>query len=52
MTEHTSSSVQVKAAGKIRTLDDILRVRKIGVTRVGATATETILQEAKKRGIS
>jgi deoxyribose-phosphate aldolase len=44
--------VQIKAAGGIRTLDDILRVRALGVTRVGATATSAILTEAKKRGYS
>jgi len=43
-------SIQVKAAGGVRTLDDMLRVRALGVTRVGATATEAILAEAKKRG--
>ena len=43
-------SVQVKAAGGVRTLDDLLRVKALGVTRVGATATEAILTEAKKRG--
>jgi len=43
--------VQVKAAGGVRTLDDLIRVRSVGVTRVGATATEAILEEAKKRGI-
>ena len=42
--------IQVKAAGGIRTLDDILRVKALGVTRVGATATESILSEAIKRG--
>jgi deoxyribose-phosphate aldolase len=42
--------VQVKAAGGVRTLDDLLRVRALGVTRIGATATEAILEEAKKRG--
>jgi deoxyribose-phosphate aldolase len=42
--------VKVKAAGGIRTLDDLLRVQSYGVTRVGATATETILTEAKLRG--
>jgi deoxyribose-phosphate aldolase len=42
--------IQVKAAGGIRTLDDVLRVMKLGVTRVGATATEAILAEAKRRG--
>ena len=44
-------SVQVKAAGGIRTLDDLIKVRALGVSRVGATATETILEEARKRGI-
>jgi deoxyribose-phosphate aldolase len=43
-------SVQLKAAGGVRTLDDVLRVRALGVTRVGATATEAILAEARKRG--
>ena len=46
-----SSGVQVKAAGGIRTLDDALRVRALGVTRIGTTATEAILTEAKKRGV-
>jgi len=43
-------SIQVKAAGGVRTLDDMLRVRALGVTLVGATATEAILAEAKQRG--
>jgi len=42
--------VQVKAAGGVRTLDDLLHVKALGVTRVGATATGAILKEAKKRG--
>ncbi len=42
--------IQVKAAGGIRTLDDVLRVRALGVTRIGATATESILAEARGRG--
>jgi deoxyribose-phosphate aldolase len=44
-------TVQIKAAGGVRTLDDLIAVRKIGVSRVGATATEAILEEAKRRGI-
>ncbi len=43
-------SVQIKAAGGVRNLDDLLRVRALGVTRIGATATEAILEDAKKRG--
>lgn len=51
MRENCPDTVQIKAAGGVRTLDDLLRVRAIGVTRVGATATKAILEEAKKRGI-
>jgi deoxyribose-phosphate aldolase len=50
MREHTVPSVQVKAAGGVRTLADVLRVRALGATRVGATATEAILMEASNRG--
>jgi len=52
MREHCPSGVQVKAAGGIRTLDDLLRVKSLGVARIGATATEAILEEAKARGFS
>jgi deoxyribose-phosphate aldolase len=50
MRQESIPSVQVKAAGGVRTLDDLLRVKALGVTRIGATATEAILQEAQKRG--
>ena len=41
--------VQVKAAGGVRTLDALLEVMAVGVTRIGATATETILEDFKAR---
>jgi deoxyribose-phosphate aldolase len=41
--------VQVKAAGGVRTLDRLLAVRALGVTRVGATASQAILDECKQR---
>jgi deoxyribose-phosphate aldolase len=41
--------VQVKAAGGIRTFDRLLAVRSLGVSRVGATATKIILEEARTR---
>jgi deoxyribose-phosphate aldolase len=50
MREKCLPEIQVKAAGGIRTLDDLLRVKEIGVTRVGATATKEIISEALKRG--
>jgi deoxyribose-phosphate aldolase len=46
MRKHSGLKVQVKAAGGVRTLDDLLKVKEAGATRVGATATEAILQEA------
>lgn len=50
MRQHTAPSVQIKAAGGVRTLDDLLLVRSLGVTRIGATATAAILEDAKRRG--
>ena len=41
--------VQVKAAGGVRTLDRLLAVRSLGVTRVGATATKAILDDCKAK---
>jgi deoxyribose-phosphate aldolase len=50
MREHCPPSVGIKAAGGVRTLDDLLRVRALGVSRIGATTTAQILDEAKLRG--
>ncbi|RJE27449.1 deoxyribose-phosphate aldolase [Aspergillus sclerotialis] len=51
MREISGEKVQIKAAGGVRTLDDLLHVMSLGVTRIGATATVAILEDAKKRGI-
>src|SRR5512142_1562489 len=45
-----SAKVQVKAAGGVRDLDFALKVREVGCTRFGATATEAIMEEALRRG--
>jgi deoxyribose-phosphate aldolase len=50
MREHCPRTIGIKAAGGVRTLDDLLRVRALGVSRIGATATESILEEARRRG--
>jgi deoxyribose-phosphate aldolase len=50
MRKHSGANVQIKAAGGVRSLDDLLKVRAMGVTRIGATATETMLTDAIKRG--
>ncbi|CAN1498068.1 DeoC Deoxyribose-phosphate aldolase [Fimbriimonadaceae bacterium] len=49
MRKHSPEHVQVKAAGGVRDLDRILEVREIGVTRVGASATAKMLDEARAR---
>jgi deoxyribose-phosphate aldolase len=49
MRKHSAPEVQIKAAGGVRTLDDLLRVRELGVTRIGATATVAILEAARQR---
>ncbi len=43
MRKHADPGVEVKAAGGVRTLEDTLKVRELGVTRIGATATEAII---------
>jgi deoxyribose-phosphate aldolase len=48
MRKHSPPNVQVKAAGGVRDLDALLRVRALGVTRCGATRTATILDDARR----
>ena len=45
-----SSRVGVKAAGGVRSLDILLGMADVGVTRFGATATATILDDLAQRG--
>lgn len=49
MRETVGPKVQIKAAGGVRSLDRALAVRQVGATRLGATATRQILDEAKIR---
>jgi deoxyribose-phosphate aldolase len=44
-----SPKVQVKAAGGVRDLDGLIRVRDLGASRCGASATKAILEEYRKR---
>jgi deoxyribose-phosphate aldolase len=48
MRKHSPPSVQVKAAGGIRDLNALLRVRALGVTRCGATRTASMMDEARR----
>ena len=49
MRKHSGPKVQVKCAGGVRTLDDLLKMKAAGATRSGATATIAILEAAKER---
>ncbi|GAB4220191.1 MAG: deoxyribose-phosphate aldolase [Acidobacteriota bacterium] len=49
MRRHSPPHVQVKAAGGVRDLDRLLQVRALGVSRVGASATQAILDDCRRR---
>jgi deoxyribose-phosphate aldolase len=49
MRANTAPHIGVKAAGGVRTLDALLEVIALGVTRVGATATATMLDDFRAR---
>jgi len=49
MRRTVSPDVQVKAAGGVRTLDALIDVMNLGVTRVGATATKAIIDDFRAR---
>lgn len=49
MRQSVSDRVQVKAAGGVRDLDGLIRVRELGASRCGASATAAILDECRAR---
>jgi deoxyribose-phosphate aldolase len=49
MRKHAAPHVQVKAAGGVRDLDALLKVRELGVTRCGASRTQEMLDECRRR---
>ena len=49
MRANTPPHIGVKAAGGVRTLDALIDVMNLGVTRIGATATETIILDFRAR---
>jgi len=48
MKANVTEGVQVKAAGGIRTLDQLIAVQAAGASRCGATATQTMLNNGKR----
>jgi deoxyribose-phosphate aldolase len=49
MRASVSARVQVKAAGGVRDLDGLIKVRDLGATRCGATATAAMLDDYRRR---
>lgn len=49
MRKHSPPHVQVKAAGGVRDIDMLLKVRELGVTRCGASRTDDMLNEWRRR---
>ncbi len=49
MRANVSAKVQVKAAGGVRDLDGLIKVRDLGGSRCGATATATMMDDYRKR---
>ena len=49
MRASVSAKVQVKAAGGVRDLDGLIKVRDLGVSRCGATATAAMMDEYRRR---
>ncbi len=49
MRKHSGPKVKVKAAGGVRTLDQLIAAREAGCSRSGATATAAIIEEANRR---
>ncbi|SOE19561.1 deoxyribose-phosphate aldolase [Spirosomataceae bacterium TFI 002] len=49
MRKYSAPEVQIKAAGGVRTLDGLLRMKELGCSRLGASATVAIMEAAKER---
>jgi deoxyribose-phosphate aldolase len=52
MRKHCPPTVRVKAAGAVRDLDGLIRVRDLGCARCGASATAVILDEYRRRTLT
>lgn len=52
MRKHSPSHVQVKASGGVRDLDGLILVRDLGCTRLGTSATKTMLDEYCRRVVN
>lgn len=46
---HTGLNVQIKAAGGIRDFDQVLQMRSLGVSRIGTSGSQQLLDECRRR---
>ena len=49
MIDHTGPNIQVKAAGGVRDLETLTRVKQLGVTRCGASGTAALLDPLREQ---
>lgn len=49
MRKHSPAHVQVKAAGAVRDVDTLLKVREAGATRCGASRTKDMMDDVRRR---
>lgn len=49
MRQYSGSKVKLKAAGGVRTLDQLITVKEAGCSRCGATSTTAMMEEAIRR---
>ena len=49
MRAHSPDHVQVKAAGGVRTIDRLIEVRELGVSRSGASRTQEMMDDCRQR---
>ena len=49
MRKHCIQEVRIKAAGGVRNLDELIKMHELGASRIGTSATESIMEEAIKR---
>ena len=49
MKKYCNPAIRIKASGGIKTFDAVIEMMRLGVTRIGTSSTEAIMQEAKDK---
>lgn len=48
MRKHADPKIQVKASGGIKTLNDVIEMKRLGATRIGASSTAVIMESFRE----